>query len=182
MYNAFVQGQDELSSILDVDLQALLQMVFNLVNVVFLVAILAWLLHKPMAKFLEDRKERIRLDLENAANRLTQAEEKHALYEDKLRAINGERDDILEAARKLGQDKQNEIIQKANADARSMIERAQKDVEREKEKAKDEMRTQIIQVSALMAEQLLGRGIDETDKEKILTDAINELGDAVWKG
>ena len=182
MFNElFIQAQDELSAIVDVSEQALFQMIFNLVNVAVLVAVLAWLLHKPMTKFLEDRKERIRLDLENAANRLAEAEEKHSQYEGKLRAINTERDEILENARKLGQDKQNEIIEKANTDARSILERAQKDVEREKEKAQDEMRSQIIQVSALMAEKLLARGMDEADKEKILTDAMNELGDAVWK-
>jgi F-type H+-transporting ATPase subunit b len=160
----------------------LFQMAFLWFNVAVIVFILNLLLNKPIKEFLEKRRERIAAEIEKAASDMKVAEEKRSQYEGKLVAINNERDEILAEARKLAQEKEAEIIQIANAEARQVMDRAKAAVELEKEKAKDEMRTQIIQVSALMAEQLLGRGMDENDKEKILNDAINELGDAVWKG
>ena len=158
------------------------QMLFLWFNVAVIVFILNKLLNKPIKDFLEKRRARIEAEIEKAASDMKEADEKRSHYEGKLVAINNERDEILAAARKLAQDKEAEIIQNANNEARLAMDRAKVEIEREKEKAKDEMRTQIISVSALMAEQLLGRGMDEADKEKILTDAINELGDAVWKG
>ena len=159
----------------------ILQMAILWFNVAVIIFILNKLLNKPIKEFLEKRRERIAAEIEKAASDMKEAAEKRSHYEGKLVAIDAERDEILADARKLAQDKEAEIIQSANAEAGLIMDRAKVEIEREKEKAKDEMRTQIIQVSALMAEQLLGRGMNEADKEKILSEAINELGDAVWK-
>ena len=164
------------------DLDVLIEMGFLFFNVAVIVFILNKLLNKPIKEFLAKRRDRIAAEIEKAAQDMQVATEQRKLYEGKLVVINSERDEILADARKLAQEKEAEIIQNAKNEARLEMDRARVEIEREKEKAKDEMRTQIISVSALMAEQLLGRGIDENDKEKILADAINELGDAVWKG
>ena len=158
------------------------QMAIQWVNVIFIVFILSWLLYKPVVGFLAARRERIANELAQAAADMKDAEEKRELYQGKLEAIVVEKEEILAAARKLANEKEAEIIQNANGEASAMIERAKKEIEREQEKAKDEMRTQMIQVSAMMAEQLLGKGMSDADKDKILDEAISELGDAVWKG
>ncbi|MCL2855653.1 MAG: F0F1 ATP synthase subunit B [Defluviitaleaceae bacterium] len=167
---------------LRIDPSLLGQMAIQWVNVIFLVFILSWLLYKPVRKFLNDRRERIEGELAKAAADMKEAEEQRAHYQNKLSAIAGEKEEILAAARKLAGEKEAEIIQAANGEASSIMERARLEIQREQEKAKDEMRTQIIQISALMAEQLLGEGMDEANKDKILDRAISELGDAVWKG
>jgi F-type H+-transporting ATPase subunit b len=167
---------------LRIDSNVLIEMLLLWVNVIFIVVLLSWLLYKPALKFLTERRERIQGDFDKAAADMQEAEEKRNHYQGKLEAIVVEKEEILTAARKLAGEKEAEIIQNANGEAASILERAKVEIEREREKAKDEIRTQIIQVSALMAEQLMGKGMDETDRNKILDEAISELGDAVWKG
>jgi len=154
--------------------------IMQLVNVVFIIVILSWLLYKPVRKFLTDRKERIANDLAKAAEDMQVAENTRVEYEGKMQAISGEREEILDAARKLAGEKETAIITEANSEAKLILERAKLEIEREREKAKDEMRTQIVQVSAMIAEQLLGGGMDDATKDRILNNAITELGDAVW--
>ncbi|MCL2169236.1 MAG: F0F1 ATP synthase subunit B [Defluviitaleaceae bacterium] len=156
------------------------EMLFLWFNAGVLIFILSWLLYKPVKEFLHNRRDRISSELKKAADDMEKAASDRKLYEDKLVAINSERDDILAGARKLAQDKEAEIIQNAKNEARLEMERAKVDIEREKEKARDEMRTQIISVGALMAEKLLGQGMDDDAKDRILSEAITELGDAVW--
>jgi F-type H+-transporting ATPase subunit b len=175
-------AQDELSHIVDFSGQAIVNALVYMGNLIVIIAILTWLLYKPMSKFLNDRKERIKNEIDTAAAKMKDAEEKHSFYEGKLVKINVERDEILEEARKLAGAKEAEIVQNANQEASLIMDRAKLEIEREKEKAKDEMRSQIIQVSALMAERLLGQGMDEAARDRILNEAIVELGDAVWKG
>lgn len=168
--------------ILDFDMNTILDALVVLVNVAIIIFILSWLLYKPVLKFLNDRRERIAAELEKAAEEMKTATESRNLYEGKLRNIAVERDDILEAARKQAGQKESEIIEEAGREATLIMDRAKLDIEREKEKAKEEMRVQIIQISSLMAERLLGGGMDEALKDRLLNEAITELGDAVWKG
>lgn len=167
---------------LRLDANVLIEMLILWVNVIFIVVLLSWLLYKPVLKFLTDRRERIQEEIAKAAADMQDAEEKRKHYQGKLEAIVMEKEEILSVARKLANEKEAEIIQNANGEAHSILQRARVEIEREREKAKDEMRIQIIQVSTLMAERLMGKGMDEDDRNKILDEAISELGDAVWKG
>jgi F-type H+-transporting ATPase subunit b len=168
--------------ILDFDIFTVIDASVILINVAFIIFILSWLLYKPVLNFLNTRKERIENELKKAADDMQNAAENRTLYEGKLKNIAVERDDILEAARKLAGQKESEIIEEAGREATLIMDRAKLEIEREKEKAKEEMRVQIIQISSLMAERLLGGGMDAAVKDRLLNEAITELGDAVWKG
>ena len=168
--------------ILDFDLNTIMDAAIVLFNVGFIIFILSWLLYKPVLKFLNTRRERIAGELAKAADDMKNAMENRTLYEGKLKNIAVERDDILEAARKLAGQKETEIIEEAGREAVLILDRAKLEIEREQEKAKEEMRVQIIEVAGLMAERLLGGGMDEAVKDRLLNEAIAELGDAVWKG
>jgi len=179
-FNVLTSGPVNESWFLRLDWEAILNMIFLYINVVAIIALLAWLLYKPVRKFLTERKERIANELAKAAEDMQAAETARAEYEGKMLAISAEREDILDNARKLATEKEAQIVAAAGDEARLIMDRARLEIEREREKARDEMRTQIVQVSALMAEQLLGKGMDDATKGKILDDAIAELGDAVW--
>ena len=167
--------------VLAFDLQFLLEVLTQWANVAVIILILAWLLYKPMLQFMDKRKDRIRDEIEQAAANLRQSEETRATYNEKLAGINSERDEILDTARKSAREREAEIIAGANNEADLILQRAQREVELEWQKSRDDMRTQIIQVSSLLAEQLVSKTLDDATKDKLLNQAISELGDAAWK-
>jgi F-type H+-transporting ATPase subunit b len=182
MLNAFV-SDDALSGILNLDLSFLNSMWFVWINMAFIIFVLSWLLYKPLLNFLENRRERIKNEIESAAENFRKSEEAKATYDAKLSGITQERDEILDTAKKTAQAREAEIIAAAKSEAGLIMERARRDIEQEREKAKDEIHRQIVQVSALMAERLMGRQLEADDaaRELLLNQAIQELGVAEWK-
>ncbi|MDR2183236.1 MAG: F0F1 ATP synthase subunit B [Clostridiales bacterium] len=182
MLNAFV-SDDALSGLLNLDLSFLNSMWFVWINMVFIIFVLAWLLYKPLLNFLENRRERIKNEIESAAENFRKSEEAKATYDAKLSGIARERDEILDTAKKTAQAQETEIIAAAKNEAGLIMERARRDIEQEREKARDEMRRQIVQVSALMAERLMGGQLtaDGATRDRLLNQAIAELGAVEWK-
>jgi len=182
MLNAFA-AVDGYGGILGFDLAFLNSIWFVWLNMAFIIFVLAWLLYKPLLNFLEQRRERIKGEIEAAAENFKKAEEAKATYDAKLAGITGERDEILDAAKKTATAREAQIIAAAQSEAGLLKERAQRDIDQEREKAKDEIHRQIVQVSALMAERLMGSQLtaDEATKSRLLDDAIAELGAVEWK-
>ena len=178
-----LQSNDAFGSILNFDLGFLNNMWFVWINMAFIIFILSWLLYKPLLKFLENRRERIKNEIESAAENFRKSQEAKATYDAKLSGITQERDEILDTAKKTAQAREAEIIAAAKNEAGLIMERARRDIEQEREKAKDEMHRQIVQVSALMAERLMGGQLtaDDATRDRLLNQAIAELGATEWK-
>lgn len=156
------------------------QTLFLWANAAIIIGLLSWLLYKPVLKFLEARRERIASEIEEAQKNLTYSLEQKKLYEGKLAGIETERSDILSLARRQALEREQEIIEDANREAGLILERARIELEREREKAKDEIRTQIVEVGTLMAERFVGEYLDPATKDRLLEKAIADLGDAQW--
>ncbi len=163
------------------DTQFLIGIGFQLLNTGIIVGILAYFLYEPVKKFMAERQARIEKQI-NDAEKL----EKDALalkeeYEQKLSKINVERTELLEDARKRAGQTEAEIIAKAKEEANKIKERAMLDIEREQEKAKDEMRTQIIELSTTMASRYVQANIDNETQNKLLDEVISDLGEIKWQ-
>jgi F-type H+-transporting ATPase subunit b len=169
-----------LSTILDFDMQFLFNTIFIWINVAAIVFILGWLLYRPVLNFLQKRADRIQNDINTAEANRRDSQETKTMYEEKLAGIDIERTDILDNARKAASLRENEIINTANIEAAAILERARIEIEREREKARDEIKTQIIEISSLMAGRFVSNSIDAATKERLLNQAIVDLGDAKW--
>jgi len=171
----------EYSGLLGFDWDFFMGVIFAWVNVAVIIFILSWLLYKPVRKFLGDRRDRIASDIETAEENLRVSEETRAQYNSKLANIGTERDEILADARKMAIEREAEIIAGANNEAGLIMERARRELQMERELAQSEIRNQIIQVSTMMAERFMGSHMDAAAKDKLLDQAIAELGDAEWR-
>ena len=171
---------DAYEPLLGFDLNFINTIWFVWINLIFIVAILSWLLYKPLMKFLNDRRERIKNEIAAAAENFKKAEEARITYDAKLSRIAQEREEILDAAKKTAQAREGEIIAAAKSEVDLIMSRARRDIEQEREKAKEEVHRQIVQVSVLMAEKLIGSQLntDEAARERLLNQAIAELGSA----
>ena len=58
--------------------------------------------------------------------------------------------------------------------------KAEADIRLEQEKVKDEMKTQMIDVSTLMASKFVALSIDEAKQNEIIDEVIKEMGDVQW--
>ncbi len=167
--------------LLSLDQQLISQMILQSISTIVLALILAKVLYNPVKDFMKKRSEGIKAQLETAKKSEENAKVLKNDYEKKLGKIEIERTEILEDARKRGKDTEFEIIQEAKNEAKAIKERAMKDIEREKERAKDEMRTQIIELSSELAKKYVEKTIDEETQNKLLDEVISSLGEAKWQ-
>ncbi len=113
------------------DPQLLHDAVLTGINVFILFFALSYLLFNPVREVLEKRRKKISDELDQAAADKTDAEALKAEYEAKLKDINKEAEEILEAARRKAKIREDEIIGEARADAVRIIVRGSSEAELE---------------------------------------------------
>lgn len=141
---------------------------------------LSYVLFEPVKKVLGNRTEKIKNDIEDAKRDKEEAAALKEEYDKKLKAIDKEREEILANARKKALQRENEILDEANAEADRIIKRANTEVELEKSKVSDEMRKEIVRVATAMAAKIIEQQIDESKQNALIEDTLKEMGGSTW--
>lgn len=162
------------------DWQLLADSTLTIVAVFVLFGTMSYFLFNPARKMLTDRKEKIRSELDNASTSMEEANALKAEYEEKLRAINKEAEEILNEARRKGLANENQIVANAKEEAARIIERARVEAELEKQKMSDEVKKEIITVASVMAGKVVAASIDTSVQNQLIDDTLKEMGESTW--
>lgn len=166
--------------VITLDKQLLIQIGIQLINTGILCFVLSKLLYSPVLNFLNARKERVASQINEAEAKLKEAESLKAQYEAKLKDIDNERNEILESARDSAKKNSRQIISDARKEADLIKNRAEKDIANEREKAKDDIKKQIIEVSSEMSRRYIAKEISAAEQEQLFEDTLKELEDLEW--
>lgn len=160
--------------------QTIVEVLLQLANTAILCALLAWILYTPVTNFLNARKEKIANQIDTAQKQLDDANKLKAEYEDKIKNIEAEKASILDAARAQANKNSKLIISDAKSEAESIRNRAMLDIQREQEKAKDEIKNQIVEVSSLISGKFIAAKMTDEEKDKLIDDTISDLEGVQW--
>lgn len=160
---------------------SLTEFIFYLVNFLILVGVLGKFLYKPFLNLMETRKQSIVDALDNAEAVNRRADEKMANYDKKIAKLEAEGRDIIKDARIKAEEQANEIIEKANQRASQIMSQAEKQIEREREKAVLEMREQIAVLSLMAAERIMERDVEVNGQDQIIEQVLEEAGASKWQ-
>ena len=163
------------------DAQTFYQIVAQLFNIGLLAFLMGWLLNKPVREFLQKRADGIRGQLDQADRAVVKANELKLQYEQKLRDIDLERDEILETARKQAAESARRITDEAKREAEAAKARAAANIEAEWAGAQAEMKLAIIEAASLMAEKLIERSMDGETHERLFAETMAELEEMKWR-
>ena len=166
-----------MSRLFDLDWQLLADSCLMIIAIFVLFLALSYFLFNPARKFLNDRKEKIRGELEEAKDNQEKAAELKAQYEAKLKDIDKEAEDILSDARRRAL--QNE--EQAKEEAARILARAQEEARLEKQKMSDEIKQEIVSVASVMAGKLVGASIDTTRQNSLIEETLKEMGEDTWQ-
>lgn len=163
------------------DQQTLVQIAIQLFNTGVLAALLTFVLYKPVRAFLKKRTDKISGQLTRAKDDMARAHELKTEYEQKLTDIEQERSEILTEAHKLAAEKGKQLVEEAKREAATLKERAAHEIDMERERAKDEMKQAIIEVSAAMAGKFVVQTIDADVQSRLFDETMTELEEATWQ-
>ncbi len=160
---------------------SLTEFIFYLVNFLILVGVLGKFLYKPFLNLMETRKQSIVDALDNAEAVNRRADEKMANYDRKIAKLEAEGREIIKEAKIKAEEQANEIIEQANQRASQIMNRAEKEIEREREKAVLEMREQIAVLSLMAAEKIMERDVEVNGQDQIIEQVLEEAGASEWQ-
>jgi len=164
-----------------IDEALLPSILFNLFNVAVLAVIIAFLLYRPVREILQKRTTRIEGQLKQAEEEMAKATELKQSYEKKMYEVEREREEILSEARKYAAESSRRLIDDAKIEADAVRTRTAKNVEMEWERAESDMRTAIIEVSAVMAEKFVSLAINKETHDRLFNETIADLEGMTWR-
>lgn len=166
--------------IFGLDAQLLFTVAFQAVAIFLLFLAASYLLLDPVRKILNDRKEKVMRDKQEAQSNREEAEAFKAEYDAKLKDIDKTAEQILTAARQKALVRENEIIADAKAEAARIIAAANQEAELEKQRVKDEVKQEMISIASLMSEKIIGASIDASKQNALIEQTLQEIGDETW--
>ncbi len=172
----------ELSNrIFGLDFQTVFDAVVLMLAVGFLFFFLSYVLWNPARKMLEKRKEKIANELKTAEDKMNKADALKEEYEAKLTNADKDVEEILSEGRKKALARENQIVAEANEEAKRIRERAEREIELEKSKAKDDLKQEIISVANVMAGKFVKNSLNDAEQSRLIDEALNEMGDDTWQ-
>ena len=116
----------------DLDLQLIADSVLMIIAIFVLFLVASYFLFDPVREMLAKRQAKIKDELDSAAKNKEDAEALRVQYEEKLKGIDKEAEEILSDARKRALENENRIIAQAKEEAASIMERARVEAQLEK--------------------------------------------------
>jgi F-type H+-transporting ATPase subunit b len=146
-------------------------------NFGLMVALLVFLLRKPIKNGLAGRREGIEKALADAKQAKEEAEAKFAEYDQKLALATEEIEEISNAIRREGELEQKKIIESAKEMAIKIEKDAENAAALEIAKARTELQREAVQLAVELAEDLLKKNFTKEDDARLIDEYIQKVGE-----
>jgi F-type H+-transporting ATPase subunit b len=142
--------------------------------------VLLWALSKwawgPLTAQLEARRHKIAAEFSEAERRQQAADATKAKLEQELRGIEAQARARLQESVAEGQKVAAEMRTQAQKEAQDRLARAADEIMREREKAKELLKQQVIGLSLRTAEKILRTKLDDPAQRKLAGEFIDQVG------
>ena len=151
-------------------------MIFALINLLILYLFLKKILFKPLKNMIDSRQKEIDDMYSDAESSRTEAAALKSEYEEKISHASEESEQILRAAHRRAQLKEEEILREANDKAARAIDRAEEQIEQEKKRAINEVKNEVSGLAIDIAAAVIGRDVSAGEHEDLINEFIDNMG------
>ena len=146
-------------------------LIAQVINFLFLVFVLAKFAYKPIAKMMEERKNKIASDLEAAEKARTDAEAIQKECAEKLAAARQEAAAIIAEATKDAEALREKAVADTRAEQAKIVDDAKAAIANDKKAAMDDVRAQVVDLAMAAAGKIIGQKLG-TDEDKRMAGEI----------
>ena len=175
------QAAEETTRLFGLDMQLVHDTLIMAVNVFLIFFILSYLVFNPARKMLSGRREKVEADIASAEQDKKDADALKKEYEARLSQADDEVEEILSQARRKALRNEAEIVAEAKEEAARLMNRADLEIERERRKALEGMKQEIIDIAGAMAQKAVAEKMDVDIQEELLNDTLKEMGEDTWQ-
>lgn len=153
----------------------------QLISTLILFLVLRAKVTEPLKNYLAKRAEAVSADLTEAQEQREAAEDLKKQYEASLESAKDEAREIVDLAKKRGDQLKDEIVTEAKAEAKSVSDRATAQIAMEKEKALDSLKSEVADMAMMVASKVVDKNLDENTHKSMIDKFINEVGESKWQ-
>jgi len=159
--------------LLKVDPGLLLWTVITFVVLLLLLWKTAW---KPIVEALDARAEKIRGDIDQADKSRQEAEKVLAEHKELMANAKDESAKIIAQGRVEAEKVKNDIIEKAQSEAKDLAERVKKEIAMAKDSALADLKTEVVTISTEIASRIIDKALKPEDQNALVAEALNKIG------
>ena len=148
-------------------------LLISILNFIILVAVLAHFCYKPMLKVMDDRRNKIRNDLDSAA-RSSAAKLKSDLEAELANAQVAAQGIVDKAVKEAKVQAQAQIDEAHAAIEREKVQAA-KQIERERKDALEDLKTQVAALSCDIASKIISKNMTPDTNDRLIAESIARL-------
>jgi len=149
--------------------------IFQVVNFILFLFVLYKFAVPAVGKFFAARSQKIRQSLKEAEDAKAEAERKLQEYQDKLKALGKEVEELRAVAVNEGGVEKERIIKQAEKEVEAIQAQARTIAEREIKRAKQELRKEAGMLSLQRAEEMIKEAINDKDQARLRNDYISRI-------
>lgn len=148
------------------------------ISLILLVVLLKKFFFQKVLAFLDERQKNVEDTIEQMAADRRSMEAARSDYERRLADIEAEARERIQGAVKEAQHLREQIITDSRAQGETLIQRAQEEINLEKQKALVELRNEVADLAVGAAGKILGRNLDNQAQRDLIHGFIDDVGRA----
>lgn len=151
-------------------------LLWTIITFVVLLLILWKAAWKPVVEALDARAEKVRSDIESADRARLEAEKLLTQHKEMMAEARNESATIIANGKSAAENIRNEIIDKANSDAKDLSERVKKEIDLAKDKALSEIKAEVVILSTEIAAKIISKNLNPDDQKVLVQETLNKVG------
>ncbi len=152
-------------------------LIFTLSNTLILFLVIKHFLFGRVNKVLEERKEYISSTYKKADETMENAKKLESDYSELMADAKEKSAEIVKSASQKALKRSDEIIEQAKAEAVNITKKANEEIEREKKRARSQLKNEISDIAVQIAGKVVTKEINSDDHERLINDFIENAGD-----
>jgi F-type H+-transporting ATPase subunit b len=150
--------------------------IWTILTFLVLLALLAKFAWRPLLQALDSRQESIRKSLDDAQKAQRELERLQTESAEIIRQARVEADAIITRSRGDGERVREEMRTKARVEADAIVKNAERQIQLETSRALQQIRTEAVDLSVMIASKLIQRNLTKEDNERLIEDALSQVG------
>ena len=147
----------------------------QILNFLILVAILRARCYKPVVRMIKAREDKIAESLAKADSDVAEAESLKKDYQAQLAEAREKAQAIVDKAEKVAASNRETSLQDTKREIEQMKKAAQAEIQRDRERAADQLKKEIVALSLLAAGKVVEKNMEASENEALVGDFIDKL-------
>ena len=149
--------------------------VWTILTFLLLLFVLAKFAWKPLLKMLKDREELIRSSLEDAEKANEKLEKLNSEGEAIVNQARSEAQTILSEGKAAATKLKEETLAGAKEQAKNIISEAEKQINVEKDKAINEIKSEVVNLSLNISKKLINKNLSPEDNKALIDESLSNV-------